>query len=218
MNATWPTGTAHLAGESTEESKEELAKGEGKVLVEEVPQKDGHAMVRPATVDEKQALQIPVNMAEKRTGHSACRHLYQHLYMHARTHACTHMQTHTHRQMNAHRPELPKGVVTSKHGLSPFPTTDTHSNMSSCGEQQNTHVYICTYVCTHTNTQTYIDTPQSAKTHTLRNSKCTCNVSTTGGQPIIGPSPLIMPTSLAPSPMARVVAFLFSFTRLTTFL
>ena len=38
-----------------------MGKGEGKVLVKEVSQKDGHAMVGPATVDQQEPLQVPVN-------------------------------------------------------------------------------------------------------------------------------------------------------------
>ena len=52
--------STHLGSESTEESKSELAEGEGKVLVEEVAKENGHAMVRPAAMNQQQALQVPV--------------------------------------------------------------------------------------------------------------------------------------------------------------
>ena len=43
----------HLSGESTEEGKEELAEGEGKVLVEEIAEEGGHSVVGPAAVHQQ---------------------------------------------------------------------------------------------------------------------------------------------------------------------
>lgn len=55
-----PSQPAHLSSESAEEGKQKLAEGEGKVLVEEVAEEDGHPVVRPASVHQQQTLQEPV--------------------------------------------------------------------------------------------------------------------------------------------------------------
>lgn len=48
----------YLGRESTEKSVPEMHQREGKVLVEEVAEEVAHAMVRPAAVDEQEALQV----------------------------------------------------------------------------------------------------------------------------------------------------------------
>lgn len=48
----------HLGGEATEEAVPEVHKGEAEVLVEKVAQELAHAQVRPATVDQQEALQV----------------------------------------------------------------------------------------------------------------------------------------------------------------
>ena len=63
--ATWQT---HLCSESTEKCKEELAKSEGKVLVEEVAQEGGHPVIGPAAMNQKKTFQVPAREFEREDG------------------------------------------------------------------------------------------------------------------------------------------------------
>ena len=51
----------YLCSEATKESKDELGESEGKILVEEVAQEEGHSVVGPATMYQQQSLQEPVH-------------------------------------------------------------------------------------------------------------------------------------------------------------
>ncbi len=51
--------TTYLGGESAKEGKPKMAKGEGKILVEEIAQKLGHPQVGPTSVNEQQSLEVP---------------------------------------------------------------------------------------------------------------------------------------------------------------
>ena len=50
---------AHLSSEATEESKQELTECEGKVLIKEIFEEEGHPVIRPSAVNQQQPLKIP---------------------------------------------------------------------------------------------------------------------------------------------------------------